>query len=89
MFSSNALFPSCLAQPGKMHDERSKRWPPSKFTLTPSAMAISPDTNADPARVSRALALLPRLHALGVTKDGHPRHPLYVPADAPLIDWMP
>jgi hypothetical protein len=46
-------------------------------------------TNAGPARVGRALALLPRLHALGVTKDGHPRHPLYVPADAPLIVWAP
>lgn len=46
-------------------------------------------TNADPARVARALALLPQLHALGVTKDGHPRHPLYVTADAPLIEWMP
>jgi hypothetical protein len=44
-------------------------------------------TNADPARVSRASELLPRLHALGTTKDGHPRHPLYVPADAPLIEW--
>jgi hypothetical protein len=29
-------------------------------------------TNADPARVARALALLPRLHALSVTKDGTP-----------------
>jgi hypothetical protein len=46
-------------------------------------------TNADPARVTQALALLPRLHALGVTKDGHPRHPLYVRADAPLIEWTP
>ena len=46
-------------------------------------------TNTDPARVTRALALLPRLHALGVTKNGHPRHPLYVRADAPLIEWMP
>ena len=46
-------------------------------------------TNAEPARVSRALALLPRLHALGFTKDGHPRHALYVPAIAPLIEWMP
>lgn len=46
-------------------------------------------TSADPARVARALALLPRLHALGVTKNGHPRHPLYVPAVAPLIEWMP
>jgi hypothetical protein len=46
-------------------------------------------TNADPARVARALALLPQLHALGVTKDGHPRHPLYLDADTPLIEWMP
>lgn len=44
-------------------------------------------TNADAKRVKRALELLPRLHALGVTKDGHPRHPLYVHAAAPLIEW--
>lgn len=47
------------------------------------------DTNADPARVIQALAVLPQLHALGATKDGHPHHLLYVPADAPLIEWMP
>ena len=46
-------------------------------------------TNADPARVARALALLPRLHALAITKDGHPGHPLYLPATAPLIEWVP
>jgi hypothetical protein len=28
-----------------------------------------------------------RWRALGVTKDGSPRHPLYVRADAPLIPW--
>ncbi|KQO98150.1 DUF1643 domain-containing protein [Leifsonia sp. Leaf264] len=44
-------------------------------------------TNADPARVAQAVALLPQLHALGVTKDGHPRHPLYVRGDAPLVEW--
>jgi hypothetical protein len=43
--------------------------------------------NTDPARVARVRALLPQLNALGITKDGHPRHPLYVPADAPLIEW--
>ena len=46
-------------------------------------------TNADPVRVIRALALPPQLHALGVTKDGHPRHSLFVRADAPLIEWRP
>lgn len=29
----------------------------------------------------------PFLKALGTTKDGSPRHPLYVRADAPRIDW--
>lgn len=46
-------------------------------------------TKAEPARVSQAVALLPRLQALGVTKKGHPQHPLYVPANAPLIQWVP
>ena len=26
---------------------------------------------------------------LGTTKRGEPRHPLYVPADAPLVPWLP
>lgn len=28
-----------------------------------------------------------RLKCLGVTKSGAPRHPLYVPASQPLLDW--
>lgn len=26
-------------------------------------------------------------YALGLTKSGQPRHPLYLPGDAPLIEW--
>lgn len=44
-------------------------------------------TNAAPPRVALALELLPPLHALGVTRDGHPAHPLYLSADAPLVKW--
>ncbi len=30
--------------------------------------------------------LAPDIHCLGLTKDGHPKHPLYVPADTkPVI----
>jgi hypothetical protein len=29
------------------------------------------------------------LHCLGTTKDGHPRHPLYLPAATPLAPWRP
>jgi hypothetical protein len=28
-----------------------------------------------------------RLHHLGLTKVGHPRHPLYLRADTPLTPW--
>lgn len=29
------------------------------------------------------------LWCLGTTRDGHPRHPLYVKADQPLVRWQP
>ena len=29
------------------------------------------------------------LWCVGTTKDGHPRHPLYVKADQPLVRWKP
>ena len=40
-------------------------------------------------RVLRALQLLGGrpLWCLGMTKDGYPRHPLYVRGDAPLVPW--
>jgi hypothetical protein len=30
-----------------------------------------------------------RLHCLGTTKEGHPRHPLYVKASQGLVPWRP
>jgi hypothetical protein len=47
-------------------------------------------TRAEPKRVARVLAG-PLDHAplwaLGTTKHGHPKHPLYVPASTPLASW--
>lgn len=42
-------------------------------------------------RVSTVMAILAgiNLWCLGTTKAGHPRHPLYVPADQPLVPWEP
>jgi hypothetical protein len=31
--------------------------------------------------------MVPRLHHLGLTKDGHPRHPLYLPGDIIPTIW--
>jgi hypothetical protein len=41
----------------------------------------------DADRASAVLALLPPVVCLGTTKDGHPRHPLYVRGDTPLVPW--
>ncbi len=49
--------------------------------------------NARQDRVDAAVALFreagARLWCLGITKDGAPRHPLYVRADQPLIEYSP
>lgn len=47
--------------------------------------------NAKPARVREVAGILrahgSRLMCLGTTKDGAPRHPLYVRADQPLVEY--
>lgn len=47
--------------------------------------------NAKPNRVLAAMRVFEaagaKLWCLGTTKDGHPRHPLYVPGDQPMVPW--
>ena len=43
----------------------------------------------DRAAIAIAQAVGVPLKCLGVTLSGHPRHPLYVSYEAPLIDWTP
>lgn len=47
-------------------------------------------THGKPDRVKRVLELveLPMV-CLGLTKDGSPRHPLYLPSAAPLVPYSP
>lgn len=41
------------------------------------------------AQVAELLADAAAVFVLGLTKRGHPRHPLYVHSDAPLTPWAP
>jgi hypothetical protein len=46
--------------------------------------------NAAPERVEQVRKMFGRMNrpmSLGVTKAGAPRHPLYIRADEPLVDW--
>ena len=40
-------------------------------------------------RDAQVRTLLPNLHYLRLTKDGHPGHPLYLPATLRPVAWMP
>jgi hypothetical protein len=50
-------------------------------------------SNAKPERAARVASIMldagARLWCLGTTKHGSPRHPLYVRADQPLVEWSP
>jgi hypothetical protein len=39
-------------------------------------------------RDKQVRAMLPRLHYLRLTKDGHPGHPLYLPASLRPVEWL-
>jgi hypothetical protein len=47
--------------------------------------------HAQPSRVEEVMSFpnMNRLVALGITKDGHPRHPLYLHHDSKLQPWKP
>lgn len=57
--------------------------------VTSAPLIAAWGANAKPERVAQVLRLpgFDRLTALGVTKDGAPRHPLYLRADAQLEKW--
>lgn len=48
---------------------------------------------ASPDRAARVISMLQaggvRLRCLGITRNGSPRHPLYVPSAQPIVDYDP
>lgn len=80
---------------GSLYRNRNDNWLRT-LAMQANEIVVAWGANKGPApgRADRAAEILathfgPFLKALGVTKDGSPRHPLYVRADAELIDWPP
>lgn len=61
----------------------------SETVLNAGTVIAGWGTNAwDYARVERVCSLIPGpLHALKVTRNGHPSHPLYLRGDSQLVKW--
>jgi hypothetical protein len=65
-----------------------------QYTVEASDVTIAA-WGAHPAAIDRAREVfeivnpITRLYALGVTKAGQPRHPLYVKGDTQLVTWTP
>ncbi len=45
------------------------------------------DKNIELRRTEHVLNLIPNAYCLGTTKEGHPRHPLYVKGDQPFVPF--
>lgn len=83
-----------IARYGPIYRNHNDDWI-RRLTMTADRVIVAWGANAGPVpgRANEVADLI-AVHggcsyALGVTKDGHPRHPLYVRADAELIDWSP
>ena len=73
---------------GPRNDQMIRSQPRSAFTVAAwGADALAVERGQEVARLLAATAV--PLSCLGVTSGGHPRHPLYIRADAPLIPWEP
>ena len=64
-----------------------------RLTMAASEVVCAWGGDAKPDRVRAVFDMLTaagvRMRCLGTTKDGAPRHPLYVRGDTPLVDWSP
>lgn len=87
-FALRATDPSELQQADDPHGPENAYWMDTRVWYQGPIVAA---WGAHPVVAQRAKPLPPaltkRLLCLGTTKDGSPRHPLYVRADQPLVPW--
>ena len=93
VFSLRATDPKELAKHADPVGPNNYYWltgrvvPLSKIVVAWGAMIKNPRLR-DGYLIARA-AVRCAAYCLGTTKSGDPRHPLYLPANAPLISWKP
>ena len=61
----------------------------ARSDLVVAAWSVHGQAEGRTQRVMAALAGRCEMHCLGTTRDGHPRHPLYVPAATKLALFEP
>jgi hypothetical protein len=72
---------------GAENDDAIRHWTRPATGYSPLVVAAWGVHGSHLDRAMTVRLLTPRLRCFGVTKDGHPRHPLYLRADAPLVPY--
>jgi hypothetical protein len=90
LYAYRATSPATLkvvSDPVGPENEAHLRQAASEAKILVAAWGASHLGGAWPWKVRELLAQYGPVHAFRLTKSGDPGHPLYVPADAPLIEW--
>jgi hypothetical protein len=87
LFAYRTPFPHALRRAEAPVGPRNDRWLRRLAAQSARVVAAWGDDGAWLDRDRAVRRLLPGLHALGFTKAGRPRHPLYLPAAARPLRW--
>lgn len=94
LFALRATDPAALRAHPAPIGPQNDRWILSVLCQDPAVVIAA--WGAHPFAAARAVDVLRTIAAgsvpvkcLGTTKDGHPKHPLYLPKNTPLIDYRP
>ena len=97
LFAFRATDPGDLLLNSPLNDPRAREFAEAEIRACAENGCVVAAWGAHPATVNRSEGVHsirrvkewagPSLKCLGVTKSGAPRHPLYLPNDAPLVRW--
>ena len=89
LFAPRATDPRALRQVDDPVGPRNDRWLRAAARETPAIVAVWGDGGRYRGRADRVRSWLGPLLCLGETRNGQPRHPLYLSADTPLRALTP
>ncbi len=93
LYALRSSDPAVLKRHADPVGPQNDQWIKSVASECSGVMVCAWGANADPLRAAHVVQMLQdagiKLLCLGTTREGHPRHPLYVKGDTPLVEYCP